>query len=207
MKFAALVPALFVLVSMCGSPVPPPPGSITGLVFYDANHNAIHDLCDSGLGRVKIVATNTDGTSSTATTNNDGIFVIEDAQPGDTVLSVAAADGYAWPITTIPADAAGTPVHVESNKDSSGLEIGAASHAPFAISAVSIVGAVFNDTNKNGFVDRDECGRRNSDSFVSQAISVDNKPFAAIASNGSFELRNVGNASGSDPKLAYTIGN
>ena len=34
-KVFAVVPALLVLVSLCGSPVPPPPGTVIGAVFFD----------------------------------------------------------------------------------------------------------------------------------------------------------------------------
>jgi hypothetical protein len=188
---AALAPALFVLVSMCGSPVPPPPGSIAGFVFYDANHNAIHDDCDSNLAQAKVVATAADGTAAEATTDSNGTFRIEDAAPGATIVTIVAGEGFAWPITTTPEGAAGTPVHVESNKETAGVEIGSASRSAFDTSRVSIIGVIFDDENENGLVDPNECGGRDANS-AGQFVRIGSWPPVTVGPNGAYELRNVG---------------
>ena len=209
MKLAALAPALFVLVSMCGSPVPAPPGSVSGTVYFDANHNAIHDKCDSGLGLVEVLATYADGTTTRTRTNGDGAFRIDDARPGDATVSFPASDGFAWPITTTPEGVAGVAVHVESNQESAGVEIGSASRSAFATSSVSIIGVIFNDTNENGVIDRDECGKRTPANLYggAQYVSVGNRPFVGVSTNGTYEVRNLGTGQ-SDATLAvrYILG-
>ena len=77
MKLAAVAPALFVLISLCGSPVPAPAGSVSGLAFYDANRNGIHDSCDRPLALATVVATAADGKAETSTSGPDGTFHID----------------------------------------------------------------------------------------------------------------------------------
>lgn len=206
---AALVPALFVLVSMCGSPVPAPPGSISGLVFYDTNHNAIHDVCDSTVGQVRVIATGADGKTAQAATNADGAFRIDDAPPGDDIVAVAAADGFVWPVTTTAEDATGTPVHVESSRETTGVEIGSATRSAFASSRVAIIGVIFNDMNENGVIDRNECGYGDTN-FMGNYVSVDGQPFGAVGSDGTYELRDVGSVGDvvleTRPLVTYVVG-
>ena len=79
MKVFAVIPALLVLVSLCGSPVPLPPGSVSGTVYYDANHNGIHDSCDGPLGGVNVQATGSDGKTETTTADTSAAVVRSDA--------------------------------------------------------------------------------------------------------------------------------
>ena len=129
MKLAALAPAaLFVLVSMCGSPVPPPPGAITGHVFFDVNHNSLNDSCDSPLGNLQISATISDGTTRQVRAANDGSYRIDDVPPGDASVTLTPSDGFAWPITTLADGATGIPVSVESSKDAAAAGFHKATH-------------------------------------------------------------------------------
>lgn len=191
MKLAAAVPALFVLISLCGSPVPPPGGSISGTEYYDANRNGIRDSCDGALSGVTVVATAPNGTTAAAVAADDGTFHIEHAPPGDDRLSLRAADGFAWPITTTADDGSSSGiVHVDELKDTPGVEIGSASRAAFGLSQVTITGILFNDTNLNGVVDKDECGIDNARSAV-QSVSSVGGVSTTVQSDGTYELRGL----------------
>ena len=102
MKVFAVAPALLVLISLCGSPVPLPPGSISGVVYFDVNHNGVHDSCDSPLGGVNVQATASDGETETATADADGSFRIDKVPSGDVAVSLHASIDESWPVTTSP---------------------------------------------------------------------------------------------------------
>ncbi len=190
MKLAAVAPALFVLVSLCGSPVPAPGGSVTGLAFYDTNRNGIHDSCDSPLPHVAVAATASNGKTAQATAGVDGAFHIENVPSGDDRLTLVPGEGFLWPVTTTADDGGpGPTVHVEELQDTAGLEIGSASRTAFAANQVSISGIIFNDANANGLIDRDECGI--PDANVDQ-VQTDPAHSVPLRSDGTYELLNVG---------------
>lgn len=183
MKLLAVVPALMVLVSLCGSPVPPPPGTVSGAVFFDANRNGIHDRCDSPLPNVQVVATGKNDTA-TAHTDGRGNYTIPDAPAGDVQVGLQANDGTLWPITTPQA------VHVQSSQTVSSVAIGSASQAPYPTGISSVSGIVFDDGNGNGAIDRDECALPGS-YFVVQQIKAGDQT-AATDFDGTYIARNVG---------------
>ncbi|HEY8766402.1 MAG TPA: SdrD B-like domain-containing protein [Dehalococcoidia bacterium] len=168
MKLAAVVPALFVLISLCGSPVPAPPGSVSGVAFYDANRNGIHDSCDRPLALATVVATAADGKAETSTSGPDGTFHIDKVDPGLARVTLAAPDGEVWHTTTVAADGIpGAIVQVKDLRDSGGVEIGATSPSPLSSTRISVSGVIFNDYNGNGQIDKDECGIPQSWAYVS----------------------------------------
>jgi hypothetical protein len=186
---AALVPALFVLVSMCGSPVPNPGGTITGTVFYDANHNAIHDSCDSDLSQAIVTVTAADGTTAQTESGSGGAFTLEHVPPGDARVTLGAEAPFAYAVTTrSPDDQPGAVVEVKNLAVVENLQLGTASRAAFDTSSVSIIGFVFMDKNENGAVDRDECGIHGSsgNSPVNAGERTTN-----FSDDGTFSLRGL----------------
>jgi uncharacterized protein (DUF2141 family) len=153
----ALAPALFVLISMCGSPVPPPPGSVSGSVYFDLNHNRSLDICDRPVNATVTVTTPDGKTVSTDTHN--GEFQVADVPAGDAIVSLTAGGNLFWPTTQHTAD--GTPgvaISVASQADTGGLELSTIGAQPLVTDGRGVVGVVFNDANGNGKVDHTECG-------------------------------------------------
>lgn len=182
-KVFAVIPALFVLVSLCGSPVPPPPGTVSGSVFFDANRNGIRDSCDSPMKNTQVVVVNGyDGSTSNAKTNDNGEFKVE-APVLDGIVTLFTDESYVWPITTDP-----QPVHVESLKAVTGVEIGSASRAVYDANKMSISGVIFDDANGDGEIDRDECPIAGSSGGL-QVSSRDR--IAVVAYGGTYELKNL----------------
>jgi hypothetical protein len=189
-KLAAVAPALFVLVSLCGSPVPAPGGSVTGLAFYDANRNGIHDSCDSPLPHVAVSATAPNGKTARATAGDDGTFRIEHVPSGDDRLTLVPGEGFLWPVTTTADDGApGPTVHVDELQDTAGLEIGSASRTAFASDQIAISGIIFNDANANGVIDKDECG---IPYYAVEQVQIGKARTTPLRSDGTYELLNVG---------------
>jgi hypothetical protein len=188
-KLAAVAPALFVLVSLCGSPVPAPGGSITGLAFYDANRNGIHDSCDSPLPHVAVSATASNGKTAQATAGDDGTFRIEHVPSGDDRLTLVPGEGFLWPVTTTADDGSpGPAVHVDELQETAGLEIGSASRTAYAADQVAITGIIFNDANANGVIDRDECGIPYA---ALEQVEIGQERTTALRPDGTYELLNV----------------
>lgn len=192
MKVFAVVPALLVLVSLCGSPVPPPPGTVSGSVYYDANRNSIRDSCDSPMVNTQVVVNGPEGKSASTRTDKSGAFAIDDAPVGDGLVTLFTGEGLVWPITTAP-----QAVRVESSKEVGGVEIGSASRAVYDANSVTVSGVIFEDENANGTVDKDEC------SLISQAnaVSVSAGQRIAVVSAGTYELKNMP----ADPGLTVTV--
>ncbi|MEK7246898.1 MAG: hypothetical protein AAB092_00340, partial [Chloroflexota bacterium] len=182
-KIFAVVPALMVLVSLCGSPVPPPPGTVTGSVYYDATRTSIRDTCDSPMVNTQVVVYGPDGKTASTRTDNGGAFEIDDAPVGDGIVTLFTGEGLVWPITTTP-----QTVRVESSKEAGGVEIGSASKAVYDANKTSISGVLFNDANGNGEVDRDECPI--SDSVGGFNVSSGDR-IAVIGPGGVYELKNL----------------
>jgi hypothetical protein len=166
--------------------VPPPPGSVSGTVFYDANRNAVYDSCDRPLSNVAVVATAAGGETRSATAGSEGAFRIEEVPPGETSVALNVAPNFAWPVTTEP-----RTVSVASSKDSGGGEIGSASRAAFDTSYVSITGILFDDLNGNGAVDENECGIENATHAINATSGI---YITQVATNGTFELRRLDQA-------------
>lgn len=182
MKVFAVVPALLVLVSLCGSPVPPPPGVVQGTVFYDANRNGIHDSCDTPLISTDVVVQGPNGEPSEgARTDASGNFEIE-APVGDGLVTLHTTEGQVWPITTEPG-----AVHVQSAKTVSGVEIGTAGKAAYDARTVSVSGVIYEDANANGLIDRDECPLIS----LANSFGISAGPRIAVVSNGVYELKNM----------------
>ncbi len=189
MKLAAVVPALFVLISLCGSPVPAPPGSVSGVAFYDANRNGIHDSCDRPLALATVVATAADGKAETSTSGPDGTFHIEKVDPGLALVTLAAPDGELWRSTTATAD--GTPgaaVEMKDLRDSGGVEIGATSTSPMSATQISVSGVIFNDANGNGQIDEDECGIPSASAYIKPIGATDGSPINKSPGDGTYFL-------------------
>lgn len=183
MKAFAVIPGLVVLVSLCGSPVPPPPGTVSGAVFFDANRNGARDSCDSPLGNVQVVVNGADGANGSARTNSQGEFKVEDAPVGDGTVTLFASERYVWPITT-----GEQRVRVESLKGVTGVSIGSASRAAFDATRIMITGIMFDDANENGEVDPDECP------ISPRVSSIDLRSgdrIALIDDNGAFDVKNL----------------
>jgi uncharacterized protein (DUF2141 family) len=185
-KVIAAIPALLVLVSLCGNPVAPPPGTVTGSVFYDANRNGIRDSCDSPLKNTEVVVTGADGVQRIAETDGSGAFAVADAPVGNDQVSLLADEGYIWPITTGVAVAS---VRVESDKTVAAGEFGSASRSAYRTGEVLVTGIVFDDQDSDGVVDRNECALPDDSGFISvtsgeRAVLVDR--------DGSFEIRGAG---------------
>lgn len=181
-KVFAVVPALVVLVSLCGSPVPPPPGTVTGSVYYDANRNGIRDTCDSPMVNTQVVVNGPGGKTASARTENSGAFAIDDAPIGEGLVTLFTGEGLVWPITTAP-----QAVRVESSKEAGGVEIGSASKAVYDATRMSISGVIFDDANGNGEVDRDECPISNAVG----AFNVSSGDRIAVIGPGTYELKNL----------------
>jgi hypothetical protein len=183
-KVFAVIPALLVLVSLCGSPVPPPPGTVSGTVFFDANRNGLRDNCDSPMRNTQVIVYGPNGASGTAKTDERGDFKIEDAPVGDGNVTLFRSEAYIWPITTPP-----QPVHVEASRETTGVVIGSASRAVYDANRMSISGVVFDDKNANGLVDENECPLTLGDTNDLRVRS--GARMAIIGPNGGYELRNL----------------
>lgn len=183
-KVFAVVPALFVLVSLCGSPVPPPPGTVSGTVFFDANRNGIRDSCDSPMRNTQVVVNGPNGASGTAKTDERGEFKVEDAPVGEGNVTLFRSEPNIWPITTPP-----QPVRVEASRETTGVLIGSANRAAYDANRVSISGVVFDDKNANGQVDENECPLTLADTGNLRVRSGDR--LAVIGPSGAYELRNL----------------
>lgn len=158
MKLAALAPALFVLISMCGSPVPAPPGSVSGTVYFDANHNRVHDVCDKPLSAT-VLLTTADGETLSAIPVVNGAFHIPDVPTGDARLTLTSAGDFFWPMTQRTADnRLGVAVAIKSRDETTGIEIASISAMALPKDSDSVIGVVFDDANGNGRPDTDECG-------------------------------------------------
>lgn len=159
-KLFAITPPLLVLVALCGAQVAQVPGSISGVAFYDVNHNGIRDKCDDKLRLVTVEAVTPEGEVLTAKTDKDGVFAIEDVPVGSVRLQLEGGVGNQfWPLTTVAAD--GTPgliVPVETRKQTTGVEIGSALNHQVKEDAVTVLALVYEDANGNDRIDRDECG-------------------------------------------------
>ena len=188
MKFFAVIPALVVLVSLCGSPVPLPPGTVTGTVFYDANRNGIHDSCDSPIESAHVVVTGTNGTTGSADTDATGAFKVTNAPPGDDQVTLLAGQDSVWPITTLAAGQTGNAVHVTSSETVAGIEIGSASRAAYIADTVSVSGVIFLDANGNGIVDKDECGLPSASATMQVAAGGRTAILQSDGSYGMMEL-------------------
>jgi hypothetical protein len=181
MKVFAVVPALLVLVSLCGSPVPPPPASLSGTVYYDANHNGIHDSCDSPLGGVNVQATGSDGKNETATVDADGGFRIDRVPSGDVTVSLHAPTEESWLVTTPPSE-----VTVKGPKDTSGVVIGSATASPLPTTGDSVIGVIYNDANGNFKIDPNECGIQQAQASVSSYEKRGSPPETRSSADGTF---------------------
>jgi large repetitive protein len=186
-----------VLISLCGSPAPSPPGSVSGIAFYDANRNGIHDSCDRPLGLATVAATSADGSRQTATSDVDGSFHIDKVPVGQTVVALSAPNGEIWRYTTVAAD--GTPgavVQVKEMKDTGGVEIGASSPSPLSATQISVSGIIFHDANGNGRIDKDECGIP-----LAWASVTGNNSGASPSADGTFFFYNLATAGTVYPNL------
>lgn len=195
-KIFAVVPALMVLVSLCGSPVPPPPGTVTGAVFFDANRNSIHDSCDSPMVNTQVVVNGPDGKTASTRTDNTGAFEIDDAPVGDGIVTLFTGEGLVWPITTTS-----QTVQVESSKEVGGVEIGSASKAVYDATKTSISGVIFDDANANGEVDRDECPI--ADAIARLQVRSGDR-IAVIGTGGTYELKNLPDGHEAEVTAAYS---
>jgi hypothetical protein len=181
----AVVPALLVLVSPCGSPVPRPPGTVSGTVYYDANHNGIHDSCDSPLGRVNVQATGSDGKSETATADADGNFRIDKVPSGATTITLQASHVEVWPLTT-----GSISVTVKGPMETSGIEIGSASWQSLPKDVYTVIGVIYNDANGNGQIDAGECGISGAQAWEDTSQPLQS-PSPSGSPDGSFSLESV----------------
>ncbi len=184
-KVFAVIPALVVLVSLCGSPVPLPPGTVTGTVFYDANRNGLHDSCDSPIQNAHVVVTGSNGKTASADTDATGAFEVKDAPAGDDQVTLLTGQDSIWPITTLAAGQTGETVHVTSSQTIAGIEIGSASRAAYIADTVSVSGVIFLDANGNGVVDKDECGLPSASATMEVA---EGGRTAILQSDGTYEM-------------------
>jgi hypothetical protein len=154
-KVFAVIPALLVLVSLCGDSVPLP-GTVIGDVFYDQNRNGIRDSCDTGPPLGRYVTLTGEGDAFRQPAGRDEGFRFDDVPPGEYTLSLDAAPGEFWPLTTVSYGQAGQPVIVEQGEVSE-QTLGVALSEPIPFGP-RLIGLAYEDADGDGATSRDECG-------------------------------------------------
>jgi hypothetical protein len=121
--------------------------SISGTKFNDANGNGARDADEPGLSGWTINLAGPDGSTSTATTGQDGSYSFNDLAAGTYTISEVQQSGWNQ---TFPTDGIYTVTLQASNE--TGKDFGNRART-YAIS-----GTKFNDLNGNGARDDDEPG-------------------------------------------------
>ncbi len=120
-------------------------GSISGIVFADANGDGILNGSETGLGGVTVELINAQGqVIATTVTREDGTYLFADVQPGNYTVRETDPEGFVS--TTINT----VPVNIVSGGS------GTASFGDQAKGTLS--GTVFNDTNGDGIQNSSEPG-------------------------------------------------
>ena len=121
-------------------------GSIGDYVWFDANGDGVQDPSEAGIANVTVTLTGPNGTSTTVT-DADGLYIFDDLDAGDYVVTVG--EGPANTSLTTP----GTDeVILSEGEDYVEADFG------FNSSASSISGTVFDDLDGDGIQDEDEPG-------------------------------------------------
>src|SRR5690606_18174775 len=127
-----------------------PPGSVSGVVFNDANGNGVQDGSETGIPNITVVVTGPSGTF-TLTTDSDGNYSQTGLIPGDYDVDVDTSD------PDLPTDAVLT-----TGNDPATVTVPSGGNATadfgFQVPPGSVSGVVFDDTNGNGIQDGSETG-------------------------------------------------
>ena len=173
-------------------------GSLSGVVFNDANSDGTQDNGETGLsGWTVFIDENGTGQFSqgdpTATTDANGTYTFTGLAPGSYTVLVETNDGYTQ---TTPASNAGSTVTVTAGQN--------ATAAPFGESqqnSGTISGTVYNDANGNGVQDSGEAGIAGWYVYVDVNDSgqyVNGDPYAQTDANGNYSFQGV-------PAGTYTL--
>jgi protocatechuate 3,4-dioxygenase beta subunit len=135
------------------------PASISGYVYYDADNNGVFDYGETGISGVTVTLLDANGnsTGSTAVTDNNGYYKIDNLAPGTYSLAETQPDGYLDGL-----DAAGSAGGVAQNPGdliSSITLAGGVNATDYDFGEIlpaSISGKVFADSNNNNQFDSGE---------------------------------------------------
>ncbi len=125
------------------------PGSLTGIVFNDANANGMQDSGEAGLANVTIDIYDSAGTTliTSATTDSQGHYSAAALPPGNYLVMEQDPGGY---VSTTPnAVAVSVPANGVAQADFGDHQISGTDNN-------NISGIVFNDANSNGIFDNGE---------------------------------------------------
>ena len=149
-------------------------GSISGVVFDDANGNGQRDLAEPGIGGVLLTLSGGGGADATTRTGAEGSYRFDPPTSGLYTLTEADPAGF---VSTTP------------NLRQVNVGAQSAAVANFGDQAVGrIVGTVFNDLNGNGRQDPDEPGLGGVDVEIIGAIS---QRLTQTAGNGAYVFDSV----------------
>lgn len=166
-------------------------GSLSGVVFNDANSNGTRDTAESGLsGRVVYVDANYNGlldsTERKATTNASGEYVIGELQPGSYVIRQVLTSGT----QTAPASVSAATVRIAA---------GQRALLNFGVGGLTVVraiveGRVIRDANNNGAFDPNEVGAANVKVYLDyngNSARDDGEPQVVTTSTGSYRIEST----------------
>ncbi|MEA4848124.1 MAG: Ig-like domain-containing protein, partial [Clostridiaceae bacterium] len=114
-------------------------GSVTGLVFEDADGDGIKDDSETGIAGVTVTITDMDGKVYTRTTGAGGTYTVDNIPVGTALVAVTGPEGYA--LTTAGKDSQTVMVGKNTvvNADNAGYK-----------ALGRIWGVIFNDANGDG---------------------------------------------------------
>ncbi|MEQ1858296.1 MAG: SdrD B-like domain-containing protein [Chthoniobacteraceae bacterium] len=135
--------------------------SLAGLVFDDRDNDGVQDIGENGIGGVSITLSGTDdlgsAVSTTLGTQPDGSYSFIGLRPGTYTITETTPAGFLDGIDTIGTPGGTTANDVFSNIVLTEGTIGTANN--FAeLTAATLSGNVFNDTNNDGVRDLGEAG-------------------------------------------------
>ncbi len=141
-----------------GNPPPPVGGSITGVVFNDADGDGVHDSNESGLSGITVYndANNNSAMDSgeiKTTTDSSGTYSFTGLSSGAYKIREILQSGW---IQTIPTKNYGHTINLATNQQLGGQDFGTKQGAVQTGGTIS--GTVFNDVNGNGTKDSGEVG-------------------------------------------------
>ncbi len=122
-----------------------PSGTVTGLVYLDANRNGQLDSGEPGIGEVVVAAIDSTGTAVAAvTTDSGGNYGFESLRPGTYTIEETPLAGYGSSTPEF------VPVSISANQNVTGVD--------FGNTLGSLSGTVYVDVNNNGTKDANEPG-------------------------------------------------
>ena len=155
-----------------GSSAPPPPGSITGTVFSDANGNGKEDSGELGIAGVTVYsdANNNgklDAGEISVITNASGVYTFTGLSAGAYLIRQILPSGDKQ---TFPTSSFGNHITLTSGQAATNVNFGdEGSVVQPPPAGGSITGTVFNDANGNGKQDSGELGIANVTVYIDVA--------------------------------------